>query len=92
MEKETLPYISSHCKNGFAVLSTNSSELWLLHVRVEFSYSDMFLPAAKPTGLVEANSSSFFFLSSFFSDTSKEGLNSVTYVIHVTHYDSCDSL
>ena len=30
-----------------------------------------FLPAAKPTGLVEANSSLFFV-----SDTSKEGLNS----------------
>ena len=36
----------------------------------------------------------FFFpsSSSFFSDTSKEGLNSETYVIHVIHYVSYDSL
>ena len=42
-----------------------------------------FLPAAKPTGLVETNSSFFF------SDTSKE---CVTYTTHMTHYDSYESI
>ena len=47
--------------------------------------SEKFLPAAKPTGLVEANSSFFLLLI-------KEGLNSVTYVTHYDSHDSYDSL
>ena len=50
---------------------------------------DTFLPAARLTGLVEANCSFFFFLRYF---QSKEGLNSVTCMTHMTYYDSNDSL
>ena len=56
-------------------------------------WQEIFLPAAKPTGLVKANSSSFFLY--FLHDSSKDGPNSVSYMTHMTcmtHYDSHDSL